>query len=183
MIFSTHTQFVDPATLQQMHQELTATPGWVFRKKFWRYYVANGLAPYNEANESTWYGNQPAIKSVQDPWRTLFDRVQDLAGSNFVLMRYALTGQTQGQEQELHLDTSMNLVGDFRSYLIYLNTEWDNNWGGSTEFVVDGKVVHREFPEPGKLIEFDSQAFHVGHAPNKSEFLRLSLVLHGRLTA
>lgn len=182
MIFSKHPNFIDTDTLTQINRELTSSANWMFRNKFWRYYVANGLNTYNEANEASWYGNQPAIKSINDPWNTLFNRVYELAGPNFVLMRYALTGQTQGQEQELHRDTSLELTGDFRSYLMYLNSEWNHSWAGATDFVQDNQLIHQEFPEPGKLIEFDSQALHVGHAPNIPNFLRLSLVLHGRLT-
>ncbi len=183
MIVSRHSAFIDAETLQQMHNELTNSANWMFRNKFWRYYVATGLAPYKEQDESTWYGNQDTMQSVRDPWKTLFKQVYKLAGPDFKLMRYALTGQTQGQEQELHRDTSLALKGTFRSYLLYLNTSWDQSWGGLTDFVVDGKLVHQEIPEPGKLVEFDSQVLHVGHAPKHPEFLRLSLVLHGRLTA
>jgi len=181
MIFSRHSQFIDSATLKQMHTELTSNANWMFRNKFWRYYLVDGLLPYQQSDESSWYGNQPNIKNVREPWHALFQQIYQLAGPNFKLMRYALTGQTYGQEQELHVDTTLLLDGTFRTYLMYLNTEWDNSWGGTTDFVVDGKLVHQEFPEPGKLIEFDSQAFHIGHAPNKLDCLRLTLILHGRL--
>jgi len=181
MILARHPQFIDADTLATMYQELMTTPKWVFRNKFWRYYLIDGLAPYSESDESTWYGNQPAMKNLTEPWRNLFNQVYDLAGPNFKLMRYALTGQTQSQEQELHLDTSKDLTGDFRSYLFYLNTQWDQSWGGATDFCVNNQITHSEYPEPGKLVVFDSQSQHVGHAPNKPQFLRLSMVLHGRL--
>ena len=156
---------------------------WTWRTNFWRYYLIDGLQPYNEANEATWYGNQMSIltRSLSGHWKKLFSQVFELAGPNFLLQRYALTGQTQGQEQELHGDTSNALSGDFRSYLIYLNTSWDSSWGGVTEFAKNNQITHIEYPEPGKLIEFDSQAQHRGQGPNKSGLLRLSLVLHGKI--
>ena len=176
MIFSKHSQFIDSATLKQMHTELTSTANWMFRNKFWRYYLVDGLFPYQQSDESSWYGNQPNIKNVREPWHALFQQIYQLAGPNFKLMRYALTGQTQNQQPVLHTDVSENLNGCYKSYLIYLNT---GTTQGSTDFVVDNKLVHQEPPEPGKLIVCDSKILHCGNPPAQSDFLRLSIVLHG----
>ena len=155
---------------------------WVWRTNFWRYYLIDNLQPYKESDVSTWYGNQKAAldASLKGPWRELFNSVFDLAGPNFVLQRYALNGQTQGQEQEFHADTTETLPGEYLSYLIYLNTNWDPDWGGATEFYKNG-VIEKVYPEPGKLVVFDSQLHHRGAGPTKPKALRLTIVLHGQL--
>jgi hypothetical protein len=149
---------------------------------FWRYYLVDNLRPYNEDDVSTWYGNQKdqLYNSLTLTWKELFNSVFDLAGPNFLLQRYALTGQTMGQEQLMHTDVNIEQPGEFRSYLMYLNTQWDSACGGLTEFQTASDHMHCEIPEPGKLIVFDSKALHRGQAPSKPNMLRLSLVLHGQ---
>ena len=182
MIHARVHNFIDTSTLQLMNQELLNSSRWVYRTNFWRYYLVDNLQPYREGDPATWYGRQKdtLYASLKTPWRELFDRVFEFAGSNFLLQRYALTGQTQGQEQSMHPDTSRDLPGRYTSYLLYLNESWDPTWGGLTEFQTDSSSMHCEIPEPGKLVAFDSQAMHRGQAPSKSNVLRLSLVLHGK---
>lgn len=181
MILARHRQFVDPETLQLINQELTNTPGWIYRTNFWRYYLVDGLEPYQEHDPSTWYHHQSAIHNLRQPWADLFKQVYELAGPNFRLQRYALTGQTQGQHQTLHYDTTLNPKGTFRSYLLYLNVKWDQDQGGSTDFAFEDLIVHQEWPEPGKLVVFDSQALHCGNPPAVPNVLRTTMVLHGQL--
>ena len=181
MIYSTHRNFVSDTSLRSINDELCNSPGWIFRTNFWRYYLAPGLRAYNETDPNSWYGNQNIMEKLSLPWQRLFERVQDLAGPQFVIQRYALTGQTQQQHQTLHYDTSKDLVGDFRSYLIYLNDKWHSSQGGATYFVNEHNQSHLEFPEPGKLVEFNSQMLHCGNPPEVSNLLRLTLVIHGQL--
>jgi hypothetical protein len=144
--------------------------------------LAQGLSEYSELDVSSWYHNQKqAMKTVEAPWTTVFHKVLQHAGADFRLMRYALTGQTSHQQQFLHRDTSLQLQGKFVSYLLYLNDKWDQSYGGTTDFVVDDQLVHQEIPEPGKLVEFNSQMLHVGNPPTVANVLRLTLVIHGQL--
>ena len=180
MILSRHRQFVSDSDLAVINQELLHTPGWIYRWNFWRYYLIDGLQAYQEADARTWYGHQNIVPRLSEPWQKLFESVQDLAGFRFVIQRYALTGQTQGQYQTLHRDTGLELQGDFRSYLIYLNDSWQPDQGGSTHLVDDHRT-HNEWPEPGKLIEFNSQTLHCGNPPDIANTLRMTLVIHGQL--
>jgi len=184
MTISRHTQFIPADDLHVMHQELLSSAGWVFREKFWRYYLIPGLRPYNEFDTATWYHNQPgALERIKQPWKRMFDCVLNLAGADFQLMRYALTGQTQNQMPDLHKDVeTTDQPGQWRSYLLYLNTEYHQHWGGPTEIQMADGSQHLEWPEPGKLIEFDSQLLHIGHPPEVPNVLRLTIVLHGYTT-
>jgi hypothetical protein len=181
MIYSTHKNFVDSSELKIIADQLTNTPGWVYRTNFWRYYLVSGLKPYSESDSDSWYSRQDIVPKLDQPWRTLFERVAALSRSRLLIQRYALTGQTQNQSQTLHYDTSQNLKGDFRSYLIYLNHKWNSTQGGETHFELSDGQSHQEFPEPGKLIEFNSQTLHKGNAPSVPNMLRLTMVIHGQL--
>jgi len=182
MIQQQISNFIPANVLSQIHSDLVNKNQWVWRTHFWRYYLIDNLQPYKESDRNTWYGNQRSAldASLQGPWKELFDSVFKLAGPNFVLQRYALNGQTLGQEQEFHADTTPGLAGNYVSYLMYLNTEWDRSWGGETEFYKDG-VIEKIYPDPGKLVVFDSQTQHRGAGPTKPNTLRLSIVLHGQL--
>jgi hypothetical protein len=184
MIINSVRNFVDPELLETLNHELLTKPGWLFKGNFWRYHIMNIPTPYyySELDELTWYGNLPgALDTLTPNWKKLFDSVHEFAGPNFKLMRYALTGHTKGQDQNLHYDASNTLLGTYRSYLIYLNTKWNNAWGGTTDFVINEKLVHQEYPEAGKLIEFDSQILHTAHSANIDNFLRMTIVLHGKI--
>ena len=52
------------------------------------------------------------------------------------------------------------------TYMFYLNHEWDESWGGHTEF----KSVESEVPKiveskPGRLVIFDARWIHRGTQP------------------
>jgi len=182
MIVARHQNFIAAELLKTIHNELLNSNRWVWRTHFWRYYLVDNLTPYAENDPTTWYGNQKQalLESLPSHWRELFNKILDLAGSNFLLQRYALTGQTQGQQQLMHSDVSVDLPGEYKSYLCYLNTQWDFAHGGLTEFQVDSSTTYCEIPEPGKLVVFDSKTLHRGQAPYDPNTLRLSLVLHGK---
>jgi len=48
------------------------------------------------------------------------------------------------------------------SLLVYLNCEWDLSWDGYTVWASDDlkKIEHIEYPEPGKVVIFDSLIPH-----------------------
>jgi hypothetical protein len=175
-------EFLPPNDLQQINQQLTSTSGWTFHKLFWRYYLFNGLNPYNQHDPKTWYGNQPgALEQLTPVWKRLFDNVFEIAGPTFQLMRCSITGQTQNQTPTIHIDVDQDMTGTYRSYLLYLNSEWLPEWGGPTEIEVEDNIWHHELPEPGKLIDFDSKLWHIGRPPVEPNILRLTMVLHGRI--
>lgn len=173
--------FVSTKTLDLMNHELLSTAGWIYRTNFWRYYLIDGLRPYDENCRDSWYHHQPAMSTMPQPWADLFDQVTHLAGPRFEIMRYALTGQTQGQHQTFHRDVSQAQQGRFRTYLLYLNSKWNPDQGGSTDFMLSDDTVSQEWPEPGKLIEYDSKILHCGQPPTVPNVLRISLAIHGRL--
>ena len=53
------------------------------------------------------------------------------------------------------------------TYMIYLNSEWDESWGVYTEFKLkESDVPRRVESYPGRLVVFDARWIHRGTAPN-----------------
>ena len=182
MIIQRLTNFVPRNDLEQIYHQLTSTQEWILHDLSWRYYLFEGLKPYNQRDPDTWYGNQPGILEQLTPvWKRLFNSVFDLAGPTFQLMRSSILGQTQNQFPLMHVDVDQDIPGTYRSYLLYLNTTWDNKWGGATVIESKDKTCYQEWPEPGKLVEFDSQIWHTGNPPIEPDIFRIIMVLHGRI--
>ena len=52
------------------------------------------------------------------------------------------------------------------TYMFYINYEWDESWGGHTEFKSkETEVLHRIIPKPGRLVVFDARWTHRGTEP------------------
>ena len=52
------------------------------------------------------------------------------------------------------------------TYMFYINYEWDESWGGHTEFKSkETEVLHRIIPKPGRLVVFDARWIHRGTEP------------------
>ena len=186
MILARYRNFVTADQLQQVNHALASVPRWIYRNAHpnncWRYYLLDDLKRYDELDHTTWYGNQTPSLSTRlcGIWRELFEQALGFAGRNFTLMRYSINGQTIGQDGVLHVDVDPAQPGEYRSYLCYLNTQWNKSWGGSTEFVgTDGMAQHEE-PEPGTMIVFDSKTLHRGLAPLCNNQLRLTMGWHGK---
>ena len=65
------------------------------------------------------------------------------------------------------------------TYMFYLNHEWDESWGGHTEFKsVESELPKTVEPKPGRLIIFDARWIHRGTQP--SSIMRNRIV--GRFT-
>jgi hypothetical protein len=184
MSIKRHKHFVSADCLALVHKELMSSPGWTFKGNYWRYYIIRDLAPYVEQDCATWYCNQSrAMNGISQPWRQLFDSVFELAGPKFQFMRYALNGQTQNQFAQLHKDVEiLENSEQWRTYLIYLNLDYSRSWGGQTEILMPTGLRHQEWPESGKMIEYNSQLWHIGQPPEVPNVLRLTLALQGKIT-
>ena len=54
------------------------------------------------------------------------------------------------------------------TYMFYLNHEWDESWGGHTEFKSkDSDVPKRVSAKPGRLVVFDARWIHRGTQPSQ----------------
>jgi len=54
-----------------------------------------------------------------------------------------------------------------RTYMFYLNKEWNKLWGAPTKFKKKKYYIPKLiFPKPGRLVIFDANLLHKGTAPN-----------------
>jgi len=95
------------------------------------------------------------------------DRFLDICGDEYVLIRHMLSGNTFGQDGDIHDDWPMpeeSLTG-----VLYLNRRWEDNWGGET--VVYNREDRNQMEiskiEAGKLIVFDGSNPHIGKGPQR----------------
>lgn len=78
-----------------------------------------------------------------------------------------------GDSSWLHTDSKSSK--DW-TVILYMNDDWDINWGGETVLVEDNEIIHSCSPTPGKLFLFRSDLLH-GARPVSREalFPRLGL--------
>lgn len=69
--------------------------------------------------------------------------------------RVIVNAYNHGDSSWLHRDAN-----DYTA-IVYLNTNWDMNWGGETVLVEDGgDILMSVFPTPGRVILFDGTILH-----------------------
>ena len=85
---------------------------------------------------------------------------------NKKLHRVYINGYTYGTDGYLHRDDPFfKDEGPSSPYaetlILYLNEEWDANWGGETSIFTDQKEIQRSIlPKFGRLLIFDGQKLH-----------------------
>jgi len=174
--------FFSTEELDAVWYEFNTNPRWQYRrmsggKWFWWYmFLQNEQFIAN--NEQQWENCTAPI------WRTLYDRVCEFAGDNFIPYRYLINGQTQEQQGHPHSDFAKH-KDNHATFLAYLNKEWKPNWGGETVFYwnkseyIDENIRETVLPEPGLIVEYDSRIVHKGTPPLVPDILRVTLAIQG----
>lgn len=123
----------------------------------------NVIVPNNETlsydhNELFYLENHPLIK-------TLWDYVQECIGERTLVRAYC-NGYTFGTDAYYHKDDTW-IQQEFgedcvsETILIYLNDEWDRDWGGETSLIDDNdKFLASFFPDKSNALVFDSNIWH-----------------------
>jgi len=106
--------------------------------------------------------------------KSFLDLICAKTNNNFKLISVYANGQTTGQCGSMHFD-SHSAEKDAHTFLYYVNTKWEVDWGGSTVFEKDGKITTVPFiPNAGLL--FDPNIKHVGMDPsNNFKGLRITV--------
>lgn len=168
--------FFDSSELEQICNEFKNKPQWQYQQMsggqwWWCYMLFDNNKRFTANNNQQWETASPV-------WRHVYDKICNLAGDNFVTWRFIINGQTIGQNGHPHSDFSKE-VNNRTTYLVYSNQEWDKSWGGETIFYNNNGVEHREFPEPGKLLEYNGSIVHEGTPPVLPNLLRVTLSMQG----
>lgn len=101
--------------------------------------------------------HHPEVKAI---WNT----IQEIIGPRLLYRAY-VNGNTYGVDSYYHRDdTWMNIPGDdtiTETIVIYLNKEWDKNWGGVTHVLNEaGEIELAVMPKFGRMFIFDSSKLH-----------------------
>ena len=100
--------------------------------------------------------------------KELGNRFRELVGDEYTLQRSMLSGNTFGQDGDIHDDWLV--PGESLTGVLYLNRIWEDNWGGETIVYDDkdpSKLEISKF-EAGKLIVFDGSNPHIGKGPQRA---------------
>ena len=161
-LITEYKDWVDEQTLINLWGSTVCQPRWAFGQKsnndtifpMWLqgfYDTFNGN--YNQ-NANEW------IVEVGD-------RFLDICGDDYVLIRSMLSGNTFGQDSDIHDD--WQIPGESLTGVLYLNSRWEDNWGGETVVYnrEDLNQVEISKFEAGKLIVFDGSNPHIGKGPQR----------------
>jgi hypothetical protein len=120
---------------------------------------------------------------------TLFEKVKEVIGSDYLLNRVYANGQTYGLDGAPHSD---EIFDSSCTLLVYMNAEWDLLWGGYTVFLnryhdtktgkdkfFDGDAINKTkkiLPSPNKAIFFPGTIYHYAESPTRDFYgLRMTL--------
>lgn len=93
----------------------------------------------------------------------VFNLICTQTNKKFKLLQVYANGQTHGQPGHLHLDSQ-----DGYTFLIYMNTFWNVEWGGNTVFFNDEtKETAQVCPTPNLGILFHGSVLHYGADPSR----------------
>lgn len=97
-------------------------------------------------------------------WKRIKEYLPD-NGKDRGVSRVYVNGYTYGTDAYIHRDdawVSEKYFEKSETCMIYLNKEWDYNWGGETVLINDEtkEIDYSVLPKMGRLIVFDSNALH-----------------------
>ena len=96
------------------------------------------------------------------------DRFSEICGKDYTLVRNMLAGNTFGQDGDVHDDWPK--LGESLTGVLYLNRNWNDNWGGETIVYDKNNTDYCEVSklQAGKLIVFDGANPHIGKGPQRA---------------
>ncbi len=172
--------FLDSQQLQTLNITLGNSNNWYPTGGISRLWIFDKLPTFSEIDHATWlYHFLPQLAEQNPAWYQVFEKLQDVAGPRFKFLKYSINGHYAEQSYPVHRDIDQ-INGDHVTFLIYLNTEWQANWGGYTAFYDENNnITHLEIPEPGKLVGYNSKILHQGQGPTVPGIFRMTFAVQG----
>lgn len=87
----------------------------------------------------------------------LLNKIQEKTKQSFILNQVYANGHTYGLDGMYHQDGYDDSV---RTFLLYANPEWRNEWGGGTQFFVDKPELRHVMFEPNRAVLFPGMVYH-----------------------
>ena len=161
-LITEYKDWVDEQTLINLWGSTVCQPLWRFGQK------SNNDTVYPMWLQGFYDTFNGKYKEDTNGWvREIGDRFMDICGDDYVLIRSMLSGNTFGQDGDIHDD--WQIPGESLTGVLYLNSRWEDNWGGETVVYnrEDLNQVEISKFEASKLIVFDGSNPHIGKGPQR----------------
>ena len=162
-LITEYKDWVDEQTLINLWGSTVCQPLWRFGQK------SNNDTVYPMWLQGFYDTFNGKYKEDTNGWvREIGDRFMDICGDEYILVRSMLSGNTFGQDGDIHDD--WQVTGESLTGVLYLNRRWEDNWGGETVVYnrEDRNQVEISKFEAGKLIVFDGSNPHIGKGPQRA---------------
>lgn len=115
-----------------------------------------------------WVCKFPPTEFEKTPiWPTILDNFLEYFKCEAVkLFESYILVSSFGEEHYYHTDPKGFNNTRSITAVIYLNEDWDKNWGGETMFEENDDVVYSVLPKFGRIVYFDHCISHSTRAPN-----------------
>ena len=162
-LITEYRDWVDEQTLINLWGSTVCQPRWFFGQK------SNNDTVYPMWGQGFYNTFKGEYKEDTNEWiREVGDRFMDICGDEYVIVRNMLSGNTFGQDGDIHDD--WQVPGESLTGVLYLNRRWEDNWGGETVVYAreDRNQMEISKFEAGKLIVFDGSNPHIGKGPQRA---------------
>lgn len=162
-LITEYKDWIDEETLMNLWGSTVCQPLWRFGQK------SNNDTVYPMWLQGFYDTFNSKYKEDTNEWvREIGDRFMDICGDEYILVRSMLSGNTFGQDGDIHDD--WQVPGESLTGVLYLNRRWEDNWGGETVVYnrEDTRQVEISKFEAGKLIVFDGSNPHIGKGPQRA---------------
>jgi hypothetical protein len=145
------------------HEDIQPVSNWLDRANWTYGWHSDKRQPFGHWNVDitrTGIHNTTDISGrLPKPFRPVWRKINALYGDQGVLVRCYANQHTYGVEGYIHTDTEREQ--DFTA-ILYLNREWDANWGGETTFynLERTEILTSVLPKLGRMVVFPGSIPH-----------------------
>ena len=147
-MFTSYNNLLSEDVFKDLHTRLCLDPGWIFANE-------SRSSEYKTETSSTFW-----IKYLNNDdffTKTLFNKICEVTGMNFKILRVYANGTTHGLGGDLHTDDTKP---DTYTFLYYTNPKWFAEWGGATIFCQYTNTIRHKLT-PGYAYTGDTSSANV----------------------
>jgi Rps23 Pro-64 3,4-dihydroxylase Tpa1-like proline 4-hydroxylase len=110
------------------------------------------------------------MELMDDPFfsKEFLAQIEQLTNKKYEVNRIYANGQTYGQPGNIHQDVYTDYAPElYKTFLYYVNPEWNINWGGSTQIIQPTGQVDTIIPVKNSAIIFNSTLNHFANETSR----------------
>lgn len=121
-------------------------------KEYWLFEGRSG----EEGEPYTHWCKHPHIRN--GVYREIWEFLEEELPISLEPERIIVNAYNHGDSSWLHRDSDLE---NNYTVILYINPEWDWNWGGETIFIQNGgEIILTVSPTPGRVVLFDGRILH-----------------------